>query len=199
MGKETRISKEKSNVMVCFAPSWGPQNLLRMQGPELIRNILALGYAVTIRPHPLSFVFDQDIIEEVINIERESADCVIETKSPSLNSLLEADVLVSDWSGVAFEFAFGLCRPVLFIQTPRKAGDAWKEFIELPALEDQSRSEIGIVTNSANIERDLENLLANKEYWREKIEVAREEHLFNFGRSIEATVKLIEQISERPA
>ena len=35
----------------------------------------------------------------------------------------ESDVMVSDWSGVVYEFAFGVERPVVFIDSPVKVNN----------------------------------------------------------------------------
>ena len=37
-----------------------------------------------------------------------------------MNSFYKADIMISDWSGAAFEFAMGLEKPVVFIDTKEK-------------------------------------------------------------------------------
>jgi YidC/Oxa1 family membrane protein insertase len=56
-----------------------------------------------------------------------------------------SDVMVSDWSGAALEFAFGLERPVLFIDVPRKVlNPDYVKYVTQP-IEVALRSELGVV------------------------------------------------------
>ena len=35
-------------------------------------------------------------------------------------SLYQSDLMISDWSGVAFEYAFAFNKPVIFCDVPKK-------------------------------------------------------------------------------
>ncbi|MNG16310.1 hypothetical protein D3C84_1002110 [compost metagenome] len=54
-------------------------------------------------------------------------------------SLLSSDIMLSDWSGAALEFAFGLERPVIFADVPRKVLNPDYTQIGLEPLEVQIR------------------------------------------------------------
>ena len=41
-------------------------------------------------------------------------------KIESIQNYFDNDILISDWSGSAFEFAFGTLRPVIFLDLPKK-------------------------------------------------------------------------------
>ena len=47
--------------------------------------------------------------------------------------------MVSDWSGVAYEFAFALKKPVLFVDTPRKIKNIDYDKIGIEAFEYYAR------------------------------------------------------------
>ena len=36
------------------------------------------------------------------------------------STIFEADLMITDWSGIAYEYAYTTCKPVLFIDTPMK-------------------------------------------------------------------------------
>ena len=50
------------------------------------------------------------------------------------DSLLASDVMISDWSGAALEYAFGLEKPVLFIDMPKKINNPEHDRIDCPPL-----------------------------------------------------------------
>lgn len=45
-------------------------------------------------------------------------DIEIQTDFSSNSTVFEADLLVTDWSGIAYEYAFATNKPVLFVDTP---------------------------------------------------------------------------------
>ena len=45
---------------------------------------------------------------------------VFEEDIASVESLFTSDILICDWSGLSYEYAFGTERPVLFIDVPQK-------------------------------------------------------------------------------
>ena len=47
-----------------------------------------------------------------------------------MKSFDKADLMISDWSGVAFEFAFGLEKPVIFIDLPKKINNSDFNYIK---------------------------------------------------------------------
>jgi CDP-glycerol glycerophosphotransferase (TagB/SpsB family) len=63
----------------------------------------------------------------------------------SQDSLHESDLMISDWSGAALEYAFGLERPVLYIDVPRKVNNPdFARYVNQP-IEDLLRPELGVV------------------------------------------------------
>ena len=56
----------------------------------------------------------------------------------------ESDVLVTDWSGIAYEFAYKTRRPTLFVNTPMKViNPEWKK-IDLVPTDISFRDEVGV-------------------------------------------------------
>ncbi len=190
---------------VVVAPSWSSENLLATAGAELINSIAGAGYRTVVRPHPAFF---ESIYPEgrdiVAGLERRFADdpnVVFETTIASENSFYEADLMVSDWSGAAFEYALGTRRPVLFVDVPRKVmNDAWED-IDITPFEDRIRTEVGAVMPvgaAAETAATVDALLADPAAFRDRIDAVREREIFNFGRAAEAGAAVInELIAER--
>lgn len=174
---------QRKRATVLLAPSWGDTNLLRADSLSLIREMIQAGWKVIVRPHPHSYDYDVDIIDAIRKFTESSVHCVLDGPVGAQESLLEADVMISDWSGVAYEFAFATARPVVFVDVPQKVSAAREQLPDLPAMEVICREEIGILTSRARIVENVGHLLAERYAWRERIARARERYLYNFGNS----------------
>ena len=94
--------------------------------------------------------------------------------------------MISDWSGAATEFAFALERPVLFIDTKQKINN--KKWIDygLPCLEDSIRDIIGTkisINEISQIKFYVDLLLKNHAEIRKKIIKAKDDNIYNLGKS----------------
>ena len=50
----------------------------------------------------------------------QDSDVEIQTDFSSNSTVFEADLMITDWSGIAYEYAYTTQKPVLFINTPMK-------------------------------------------------------------------------------
>jgi len=100
--------------------------------------------------------------------------------------MLNSDILISDWSGAAFEFSFGLCRPVLFIDVPRKINNPEYELIKLEPIEVRLRECIGAVlapSELSKIPQILITMVKNAPECQRKIRLEREKCIYHIGNS----------------
>jgi len=184
--------KEKKTII--FAPSWGEQNALRLHGLEIAHRILRMNYELIIRPHPLSFKYDKNIINQLLSIVEQHSDCYMDNPdNNSFSSLLKADLMISDYSGVAYEYAFGLLRPVLFLDTPPKINNNSEIEKQKAPMENTSRDKIGKICNITELESSIHSILSNPQRARE-IEVIREKYLFNPRNSIDIAIDEINKL-----
>ena len=94
--------------------------------------------------------------------------------------------MISSWSGAALEYSFGLERPVLFVDVPRKVNNPDYEKIDIVPLEDQIRELNGTVLKASNcnsINVEIEKALQLKEEKQERLLNLRNKHIFNWGKS----------------
>lgn len=100
-----------------------------------------------------------------------------------------SDVLVTDWSGIAYEYAFRTKRPVLFVDTPMKViNPEWKK-IGCEPTDISFRSEAGVSVAPDDTERAVRavrDMLAEPERFAAKIERLLETNFYNPGRAGEA-------------
>lgn len=187
--------KNLDSINILFAPSWGELNLLKVHGIEIINKILSLKYNVIVRPHPHSFLYDIGTIEKIKDICKNNSKCILEnSSSSSMDSYLKSDLMISDWSGAAYEYAFGLLKPVLFIDMPKKISRNTKEQIDYLPMEVICRERIGIISKVDDFESSLLKIITRQDSWKSLIEEVRKDYIFNPSNSISIAIKAIKDI-----
>jgi len=185
---------------ILIAPSWGEHGILETIGAELIDTLLAENLDVSVRPHPLTRQKTAHVLDEITDLFAGQHNFTMHESIASLDELLEADILISDWSGVAMEFAFGVEKPVIFIDVPRKVLNPNYENLKAVPLEVQFRNEVGTIVSPNALEtlpKKINELLSNSVNMRKKIVNCREKWVFNHGRSGEAAAKKIVSLADR--
>ena len=131
---------------ICFliAPTWG-DNCIINNGKviEVIDHLKSLGHQIILRPHPITVRESKSIINKIISRYKDYPNFSYEPDTDSNQTLFKSDVMVSDWSGVAYEFAFALKKPVLFVDTPRKIKNIDYDKIGIEAFEYYAREMVG--------------------------------------------------------
>ena len=105
--------------------------------------------------------------------------------------------MVSDWSGAALEFSFGLERPIIFIDLARKIQNPSYLQLEIEPLEVKIRSEIGEIVSLDQLHRIGEiahKLAEDRQRWQVAARSARNRWVFNTRRSGTAAAKYLHSI-----
>ena len=142
------------------------------------------GFRVILRPHPQSFVSEPELMEKLAQ-ELAPFDNIEWDRQPDgFASLARAQLMVSDISGVIFDFAFVFLRPVVSVGAgPLKDGfEAWEiphEAWEMSALDTLGKRILPGEENS--VVDAVRSLLASEDRAREKILSLREQNVVNFG------------------
>ncbi len=189
-------------VHVLIAPSWGPHGLLETCGEACVRALLNAGFQVTVRPHPMTRRKWPGCIATLEKAFRGHPHLVLENDVAGHASLETADVMISDWSGAALEFAFAFQRPVLFVDLPRKVNNPDYERIGCLPLEVSIRDRIGRVLPSENLAHlpdAVHSLCAQAPAWRERIAQVRAESIYNVGESARVAAEQLAAIANRCA
>jgi YidC/Oxa1 family membrane protein insertase len=184
---------------VLIAPSWGTDNLLEAHGRTLIAALLDAGYPVIVRPHPETMRRYPDVITGIAAAFGSHSQVRFETSVAGDDALLEADVLITDWSAVAVEYAFGTERPVLYVDTPLKRHNPRYRELGIEPLELQLRSQIGLVLRPEElpaVAAAVTRLIAERATRATRLQALRNEYLFAFGRSSEIGAQHILEIAD---
>jgi hypothetical protein len=104
-------------LTVLVSPSWGDSGLLKKHGMALLGPLARSGLRVILRPHPQSAISEAPVLA-ALRVELASfANVEWDTERENLNSLARADVMISDFSGIIFDYVFLFSRPVLYTQS----------------------------------------------------------------------------------
>lgn len=168
---------------IVYGPSWGPTSSVRLFGKELIAGILDTGIQLTFRPHPASLVHDQFWIAEILKQFAGHPNFEYYDIGKGGRIAPETGALLSDWSGVAFEFALGYEKPVFFIATPQKIlNQNWKEYHPNAGVEATHRNKIGrLAATSAAVVVQIKQLQAAPQTFRNEAQTAYNDLVFNRG------------------
>ena len=106
-------SEIKNKRTVLIAPSWGINGLLKRFGDKLIDAILDNDFYCIIRPHPQSLIVEKQMIEKLKDKYKDNENLEWDFNVDNIYSLSRADVMLSDFSGVIFDYAFLFEKPVI--------------------------------------------------------------------------------------
>jgi hypothetical protein len=186
---------EKPTILV--APSWGGQGLFETAGGPILSALAETGHNVIARPHPESVKRSPKALAALMRAFDDHPRVQFDLESPSMASFLSARLLVSDWSGAAFEFAFATGRPVLFWDGPFKCRNPDFRELALEPLEIAAREELGAVFAPENIARlphTVTSLLRTSAFRPPSDNEAAQRHLYNVGRSAGVTRATVESL-----
>jgi len=151
----SRFERVDAGATVVLAPSWAPQNLLEAHGSEVIGALRERGLVVIVRPHPQFFhsLYPEGraVVEELTRRYAGDGGVIFELSIANQESFYASDLMISDWSGAAFEYALGTRRPVLFVDTPQKIFNADWSLYGVPAFEADMRARVGRIVATADI------------------------------------------------
>ena len=181
-------------IQVLIAPSWSDDGLFETAIEKNISILLDSGFKVTLRPHPMT----QKKSEKKINFLNQkfssNSNFILEKNIPNFDSFMKSDIMITDWSGAAIEYAFTLERPVLYIDVPKKIHNPDYEKLPQIPLEISIRDKIGEIISLSDMEvlpEKIQILCQNPDIIKSKIQKIRGELIGNLGNSSKLEVEFI--------
>lgn len=151
----TKPRANNSVTHVLVAPSWGQESTIESgRGEAIVTDLLNNGYMVTLRPHPQTLKFASKQISKIVNKHGDNPMFVLEQNVDGQESLHSSDFMISDWSGAALDYAFGLQKPVAFVDVPRKVNNLDYEAIGIEPFEVKMRETIGAVMKNDKFSKE---------------------------------------------
>ena len=188
-----KLPHEENTVKkILIAPSWQQDNIVDSCLEQILDNLKGKGYQITVRPHPQHVRHRGEFMEQLKVKYEQDKDVEIQTDFSSNNTVFEADLMITDWSGIAYEYAYTTQKPVLFINTPMKIMNPEYQKIDTVPLNILLREEIGCSLNLDELNQlgdKVQMLLENKVDYYEKIGSFVQEYVYNHGTSAEVGAK----------
>ena len=175
---------EKKKIII--APSWGKKGLLETKGIELVKILLDAGYHVTVRPHPMTIRKWPKKIKAIKNEFDNEPNFEMETDISSFESIYSAYGLISDWSGIAIEYAFVCEMPVFYIDVSQKINNSSYKKIQCNPLEFSIRNLIGKIISPndlSSLPKVIESTYEENNNFKTIIQEVRNKTIFNLGQS----------------
>ncbi|MCR4675848.1 MAG: CDP-glycerol glycerophosphotransferase family protein [Sphaerochaetaceae bacterium] len=166
--------QKKNEITVLVAPSWGVSSILNRFGSRLLKALKETGYNIIVRPHPQSFTSDPQLMENLMKEFPESDSFHWNRDNDNFAVMAKSDILISDFSGIIFDFVFTFGRPVIYADTNLDLSpydDAWlkEEPWRLKIL-----PEIGRQLKESefdNLKSFIKNMLEDKSYEEKRNEI----------------------------
>ncbi|MDA8708163.1 CDP-glycerol glycerophosphotransferase family protein [Hellea sp.] len=139
-----------------IAPSWGPNGTIETGlGEKIVDLLLSNDARVTLRPHPQTIKFAPERIKPILDKHSNHPNFVYENNVQGQDSLHDSDTMICDWSGAALDYAFGLGKPVIFIDVDRKVNNPDYKEIDITPFEVNIRASLGAVISPDKLEAIL--------------------------------------------
>ena len=155
--QEVGTPPEHSPV-VLLAPSWGKSALFGVYGGKIIETLLKTGYHIIVRPHPQSFKSEAEMLDKLMKQFPASEQLEWNRDNDNFEVLRRSDILISDFSGVIFDFTLVFGKPVIYTDPKFDVSvyDAW--WLEEPLWTATTLPRIGCQLKPENME-DLKSLI----------------------------------------
>lgn len=180
--------------VILIAPSWQEANIMDSCIDELLTSLQYTGYHIVVRPHPQYVKHREAQLNDLKARYAGTPQVEIQTNFASNSTVFQADLLITDWSGIAYEYAYTTCRPVLFVNTPMKVMNPEYERIGVVPINISIRKEIGREiepedAGQANIV--VEEMIARRGEYQERIRKLACQNVYNLGQSAQCSGKFI--------
>ena len=202
--KQDAPSAEKPTVLI--APSWQENNIMDSAIDGILDSLLRSGkYHVIVRPHPQYVRHCSERLKALADERSACPDFELQTDFSSNATVFNADVLVTDWSGIAYEYSFATLKPCLFVNTPMKVMNPDYKELEIEPFDLLIREQIGISLDTRDTDKTadaVERLLREELFSRESIRKLRETYLYHVGSAAETGAdyiiqRLIEKLKQQ--
>lgn len=130
------------NILV--APSWFEGCIFDTCIKELLEKLSGVSYHVIIRSHPEYEKRKKKEFGQIKKMIKSYPNMSIDFSPDVIDRLSGTDILITDRSGIAFEFAFGVGKPVLFIETALKQTNKEWEKTGIGPIENSLRGQMGV-------------------------------------------------------
>lgn len=173
---------------ILVAPSWGKGAILSKFGSRFLSAVQKTGFKVIVRPHPQTVTSEKEMLDALMKEFPESERFKWNFDNDNFDCMNEAALLITDFSGIIFDFALLFDKPLIYADTEFDSGiyDAawfkdeklWRfkilEKIGIPLKEEDFESMKTVIENALNDDSLKEGReAARNEAWMHRGESAK--------------------------
>ncbi len=186
--------KENKKKTILIAPSWQKDNIVDLCLEEILDNLKNENYNIIVRPHPQHVRHKKEYFDKMKSQYENSKNIEIQTDFTKTSTVFDADLVITDWSDIGFEYAFTTKKPVLYIDTPMKIMNPNYQDIDIEPINVWARNKIGKslkVDELNRINETVKELLKDKDKYNKAITKVVNEYVYNLGNSSEVGANYI--------
>ena len=193
-----RIKNTKNHILL--APTFSRQMKSYNMSSKLdviINNILKKGEKVIFRPHPLDLTLKCNFkkIKKIVEKYENNSNFFYDNSHSYMDSYSRAKMLITDFSGTAYTFAYSTLRPVIFF-SKNENKFAKTKIVDLFYYKD--RALVGLVSQNINqLLNSIAKINKRKEYNKNKIFNLRKKRIKYVKVSLDQTIMQILKICKK--
>lgn len=107
--------EENHPFTVLVSPSWGDVGILKKYGEKLLDPLSKTGWRIIVRPHPQSKKSEAEMLDRLAARYKDNANIEWDYERQNIFSLKKADIMISDFSGIIFDYTFLCDKPVMYV------------------------------------------------------------------------------------
>lgn len=179
---------------ILLAPSWGRESCLYKYGNRIIELLLKTDCRIIIRPHPQMKIDNPQLLHKLQNDYPDSERLRWDFDTDNLPSMLQSDLMISDFSSIVFEYAFVLHKPVITLSQNINLEQYDASDLSAPVWRFPVSKEIGEVMDENQMDDlpDVVGRLFDADI-KTKIETVADIYWTNHGKCVENIVDYIEK------
>ena len=193
------LNTKSNETTVLLAPSWGPNSILNRFGADFIQKLIDTGYNVVVRPHPQSYTSEKEMLDKLMAKFPETDKFSWNRDNDNFDILNKSDIMLSDFSGVIFDYALVYDKPVIYAPAEFDTSTydaAWIDdelwtFKVLPTIGKELLEE-----DFSDMKKVIDECIASTEYQAGR-DKAREETWMYPGEGAKRTVDYLENVLNR--
>jgi hypothetical protein len=192
----SNINRDKKTILI--APTWGSISMFTKFGFAIFEPFLDGKYNIIFRPHPQLYISQKKLIDEIERRLAPYSDFVsIDRASSGAKSMHISDIMISDVSGIIFDYFFIYQKPILLVGSRVDIGGLEGEFVSRDVWEVTVFDKIATIIDDKDLSRL--SLIVDKSLNNSKnidYEKFISESIFNFGKSSKVCAKQLIDILE---
>ena len=191
--------KQDDGLTILYAPAWGERSSVVKYGTAVIDRLAEAGIRVIFRPHPQMYVSDKETIAAVEAKIKNNPLIELDRNRTAAASMARSHAMVTDISGVIFDYAFLFEKPIFLVNAEYNLGGYDVIDIDGGKVWDLDKSrEITRIIKPEEIQSlasIVKSEIGNSGVYRDKIRRIKNEEIYNFGHAGEvAAAQLVEML-----